>query len=61
MVRSLTMAITPKLAGGSNFNVNFDKPFKNNSLVHQLVIKNFDNSRMHGTNVKSTAFMYSDL
>ena len=26
--------------------------FKNNFLVHQLVIKNFDKSRMHGKNVK---------
>ena len=35
-----------------NFNINFSTPLKNNSIVYQLVIKNFDNSRMHGRNVK---------
>ena len=32
--------------------------FQDNSLVHQLVNKlNFDNIKMHGTNVKKTSFI----
>jgi len=37
--------------GYCNCNVNFNTPLKNNSLVHQLVIKNFDKRRILFTRI----------
>jgi len=47
------MVITPKHAGAIVIVMYILIPFKNNSFMHQLVIKNVDSSRMQGTNVKT--------
>jgi len=42
-----------------NSNLHFNIIFLDNSLVHQLVNKsNFDNIKVHGTNVKTILYMF---